>query len=210
MSKTNGSTPPTANIDDPGEFNQIQSLKRIHRARDRVADQRSKIIESSMVGNLRQEKSFRLYYEAVCGYIMEIEPLLSSLDAGEEYMSEVLLVDTEIEPPAEAVDVWEDRVMPLPDGHARPEAHSVVIQGLEDFINVGSVISASWRVVYPNGSGIESEMFDIQQPMPRRASDYAYRLTNRFLRDIGLDAKLENVRETKDIEWGSTRDDEGH
>lgn len=210
MSKTNGSTPPTANIDDPGEFNQIQSLKRIHRARDRVADQRSKIIESSMVGNLRQEKSHRLYYEAVCGYIMEIEPLLSSLDAGEEYMSEVLLVDTEIDPPAEAVDVWEDRVMPLPDGHARPEAHSVVIQGLEDFINVGSVISASWRVVYPNGSGIESETFDIQQPMPRRASDYAYRLTNRFLRDIGLDAKLENVRETKDIEWGSTRDDEGH
>lgn len=210
MSKTNGSTPPTANINDPGEFNQIQSLKRIHRARDRVVDHRSKLIESSMVGNLSHEDSHRLYYEAVSGYITEIEPLLSGLDAGDEYMSDVLLVDTEIAPPAEAIELWEKHIIRTPDGVKRPEPHPVKIQGLGEFITAGSAISASWRVVWRGSSAMEEETFQVQRPMPRQVSDHAYRLTNRFLRDIGLDAKLEDMRETKDIEWGSTRDDEGH
>lgn len=207
MSKTNGTTPDASNIDDPGEFNQIQALKRIHRARDRVVDHRSKLIESTMLGRLSREEAHQLYYEAVAGYITELEALLSSLDDGEEYWeNEVVLHDT-IEPPAEAIELFEEHVVRTPDGMTRPQPCEVKIEGLKQFIEFGASISLSWGVAYRGNSGMERETFEVERPIPRRISDYAYRLTNRFLRDIGLDAKLEDVRETKEVEWGSTQED---
>jgi len=129
--------------------------------------------------------------DTVQAYIVEVEPLMSRVDAGEWYWRNAPLGTIEFDDLAARVD---DASAPDP----------VPIEGLRDYVTADGEFSRSIsHKQHPEGTayGTRTVTESTTVVMPVEISREAFRATNSFLADIGLDLAPDEAEQVKSFTW---------
>lgn len=196
----------TAAVADPEEYSQQRRLKAIHDARERVIDTRDRVEEARILQNFDNDDARKLVRRAVENYILEVEPLLTDpeIETVVDYWNgeDVQLGQMALHPPSDFNALLKDDRVFLPKGSSRPEPVGVTFYGVKSILEAGRPVTATFEMTYQQKHhGIQTVSRTVGKEIPLQILENAYRTVNRFLREVDIDASLDDDAEDAGFEY---------
>lgn len=180
-------------VADPEEYNQTQRLRAVNQARQRVED----TIEQSMVRlvtdpEFQEADRQQVIRAALYSYLTNIEWLMDDAE-NRKLLSEQSLGTVTIHPPAEFVQWLKqgDRGYPRVIGADSIEPWTKEIVGIRGYLTAPEVFEHTWRLQVQKRHERPQPVERTKQTyMPAHISMNAFRMSNRFLSQAGIDIDL--------------------
>lgn len=182
-------------IEDPGEWNQQQRLRAIQTARQRVLEQRRRVLDLLARREVTRQTANAVMREAVRDLAFEVEQKIKSEDRSKRRFWDGLW-QQEAEPDNPENDEMETMVSPLGTLFIPEENQEIHFRGLSDFVEFDAPYVATWTedpeppagfAVHPSK---ETQQHTERYEVPEDVSMRAFRLINQYLNEVGLDATV--------------------
>lgn len=167
-------------IDDASELNHRMQVQEINRLRSDVSRVRNNAQEAVLMGQASQQEATEAYRTAVTTYAQQLAPILQSRQWGDhDLWAERELAKVTIDPPSlsqgvELLDV-------------KPQSHTYVIEGIEEFIDLGRTVTAPFEMrVYDPDNGEREIEPDGRGSLSRGDVDRVVRELDIYKQSIGL------------------------
>lgn len=190
----------TVTVADPDEYTQTRRLRAIHDARENVVQTRNQVEEAEIFQDFDPDAGRRLVRRAVENYALEVEPLVRDADSrtDRDYWSGVELGTMAIHPPGWFADVLADPGVYTVNGSGIPEPVGFTFNGLESLFDAGRPPAAAFEMtVQKKHEGVQTVTDTVPREIPLDVLENAYRTLNRVLRDLGIDASLDDNQDAE-------------
>jgi hypothetical protein len=193
-------------IDDVGDLNQRQRLKSIDETRQRALEMLGELTAAESRGYSEADAAVALH-AVVKAHLVNIEQLMRSHGSAE--LTSQPLGEITIQPPdsielrgtSDTVDLSDHRVQLQDTQDLEPATATVTgVLPSEDnegtaYLSLPSRLRQHWSVkVNVKHDGLRVAEGRAASPVPRRISESAFRLSEQFLHEFGLDARLDEGR----------------
>lgn len=197
-------------IDEEGSVDKAIK-RRIIQARERVDETELALYRDATVDpnvSIGEAEKVHIYGTTVKQFLRRIEPILASetIEDSAHYYEEKTIDTITLVPPDTggyqfslvATDMGERelrKAIGLPRGVDIPQPETVEINGLEDVIEMDTVIYRQWTVVVENeGSPPNWKRVhpSVQRPLPKRVYEEAIRDADGFLQQAGIGVEIDS------------------